>query len=215
MIRVLVEAERNIRNAAVKQSKKRQYWRFLHRGNIMHWQIFKAFLRIGLLGFGGGPSSIPLVKLEVVDKYKWMTNEEFQDVLAIANVLPGPIITKVAGFITYQLKGWLGVINSLVAMILPTAVLMTVLLALFTGFKDLDWVQGMSAGVVPVVLVMLAVLTFEFLQTAKSAMTWKFLIPFTLGMLFILEFLNIHPAIVIIIIIVLSLLQKDKKEETS
>src|SRR5699024_12001834 len=96
--------------------------------------------------------------------------------------------------------------SDLVAMILPTSVLMTVLLALFTGFKDLDWVQGMSAGVVPVVLVILAVLTFEFLQTAKSAMTWKFVIAFTLSMLFILEFLNINPAIVIILIIVISLL---------
>src|SRR5699024_5977616 len=125
MIRVIVAAERNIGIAAVKQSKERQNWCLLLEAIMMLGRILNAFLRIGLLGFGGGPSSIPLVKLEVVDKYKWMTNEEFQDVLAIANVLPGPIITKVAGYITYQLKGWLGVINSLVAMILPTAVLMT------------------------------------------------------------------------------------------
>ncbi|MCK1975880.1 chromate transporter [Jeotgalicoccus huakuii] len=177
---------------------------------MMHWQIFKAFFRVGMLGFGGGPSSIPLVKIEVVDKYKWMSNEEFQDVLAIANVLPGPIITKVAGYICYQIKGWLGVANAMVAMILPTAVIMTILLALFTGFKDLAWVQGMSAGVVPVVLVMLAILTIEFLQSAKAVTTWAFLIPFTIGMLIILEVLNIHPAIVIAIIIVISLLRKDK-----
>lgn len=85
---------------------------------------------------------------------------------------------------------------------------MTVLLTLFSEFKDLAWVQGMSAGVVPVVLVMLAVLTAEFMKTAKTSSTWKFLIPFTLGMLIVLEVLNIHPALVIGIIIVFSLLQK-------
>lgn len=62
----------------------------------MHFKIFMVFFRVGILGFGGGPSSIPLVKIEVVDKYGWMTNEDFQDTLAIANVLPGPIITKLA-----------------------------------------------------------------------------------------------------------------------
>lgn len=178
----------------------------------MHFKIFMVFFRVGILGFGGGPASIPLVKVEVVDKYRWMTNEEFQDVLAIANVLPGPIITKIAGYIGYQLKGWPGIINALVAIILPTAILMTVLLTLFSEFKDLAWVQGMSAGVVPVVLVMLAVLTVEFMQTAKKAASWKFLIPFTLGMLLILEVVNVHPALVIGIIIVFSLLQKSSKK---
>ncbi|MGO1922625.1 MAG: chromate transporter [Jeotgalicoccus sp.] len=178
----------------------------------MHFKLFMVFFRVGILGFGGGPASIPLVKVEVVDKYRWMTNEDFQDVLAIANVLPGPIITKIAGNIGYQLKGWSGIVTALVAIVLPTAILMTVLLTLFSEFKDLAWVQGMSAGVVPVVLVMLAVLTAEFMQTAKNAATWKFLIPFTLGMLVILEVLNIHPAIVIGIIIVFSLLQKSSKK---
>ncbi len=178
----------------------------------MHFKLFMVFFRVGILGFGGGPASIPLVKVEVVDKYRWMTNEDFQDVLAIANVLPGPIITKIAGNIGYHLKGWPGIVTALVAIILPTAILMTVLLTLFSEFKDLAWVQGMSAGVVPVVLVMLTVLTAEFMQTAKKAATWKFLIPFTLGMLVILEVLNIHPAIVIGIIIVFSLLQKSSKK---
>lgn len=174
----------------------------------MHFKIFMVFFRVGILGFGGGPASIPLVKVEVVDKYRWMTNEDFQDLLAIANVLPGPIITKIAGNIGYQLKGWAGIVTALTAIILPTAILMTMLLTLFSEFKDLVWVQGMSAGVVPVVLVMLAVLTAEFMQTAKKAATWKFLIPFTLSMLVILEVLNVHPAIVIGIIIAFSFLKK-------
>ncbi len=62
----------------------------------MQWRIFLAFFRVGMLGYGGGPASIPLVHKEVVDHYKWMTDEEFGDVLALGNTLPGPIVTKLA-----------------------------------------------------------------------------------------------------------------------
>ena len=60
-------------------------------------QLFMAFFRVGMLGYGGGPSSIPLVHKEVVEKYKWMNDDEFADVLALRNTLPGPISTKMAG----------------------------------------------------------------------------------------------------------------------
>jgi chromate transporter len=63
-------------------------------------QLFFAFFRVGMLGYGGGPSSIPLVHKEVVEKYKWMNDDEFADVLALGNALPGPIATKMAGYIS-------------------------------------------------------------------------------------------------------------------
>lgn len=59
--------------------------------------IFIAFFRSGILGFGGGPSAIPLVHKEVVGTYQWMSDEEFADVLSIGNTLPGPIATKWPG----------------------------------------------------------------------------------------------------------------------
>ena len=70
--------------------------------------IFIAFFRSGMLGYGGGSSAIPLVKKEVVDTYKWMNDDEFGDLLAIANTLPGPIATKLAGYIGYRVGGYFG-----------------------------------------------------------------------------------------------------------
>ncbi|GAM68682.1 chromate transport protein [Vibrio sp. JCM 19236] len=52
-------------------------------------QLANAFFRIGLFGFGGGPTMIPLVHKEVVDNYQWMDDDEFSNVLAIGNTLPG------------------------------------------------------------------------------------------------------------------------------
>lgn len=177
----------------------------------MQFKIFWVFFKVGMLGYGGGPASIPLVKAEVVDIHKWMTDEEFQDVLAIGNTLPGPIITKMAGYIGYVKAGWIGLVNAVLAAIVPTIILMIVLLSLFVEFKDLSWVQGMSKGVLPVVGVMMALLTYEFLDKAKAKSTWKFMIIFTLLSLILLVPLNIHPAIIIAVIIIFSMLRKEGK----
>lgn len=175
----------------------------------MHLKIFWVFFKVGMLGYGGGPSSIPLVHKEVVDTHKWMTDEAFQDALAIGNVLPGPIATKLGGYIGYLQKGWMGLANAVFATILPTIILMIILLKLFTEFKDLEWVQGMSNGVMPVVGVMLAILTYEFLAKAKARTTWQFIILFTLIAFLLLVVLEIHPAIIILFIVVFSLFRKE------
>ena len=93
-----------------------------------HWHIFIAFFRVGMLGFGGGPASIPLIQREVVQKYHWMDDEEFSDILAIANTLPGPVATKLAGYIGYRVSGWIGMLNSLIASVIPTVILLIILL---------------------------------------------------------------------------------------
>ncbi|MFB9860805.1 chromate transporter [Salinicoccus siamensis] len=175
----------------------------------MHFKIFWVFFKVGMLGYGGGPSSIPLVHKEVVDTHEWMTDETFQDALAIGNVLPGPIATKLGGYIGYLQKGWLGMANAVLATILPTIILMIVLLKLFTEFKDLEWVQGMSNGVMPIVGVMLFVLTYEFLAKAKAKTTWHFLLLFTALAFFMLVVVGIHPALIILLIVVFSLFRRE------
>jgi chromate transporter len=177
-------------------------------------QIFIAFFRVGLLGFGGGPSSIPLVYKEVVDTYKWMDDGQFSDILALGNTLPGPIITKMAGYIGYRVGGIIGMIVALIASVIPTILLMLILLTSFNQFKDNPRVQGMTNAVVPIVGVMMAVLTWNFLKKAKDGLGWK--IGFTLfAISFILmEILNIHPGLVVGMLLVLALVLPVHKKET-
>ncbi|MEC5423015.1 chromate transporter [Virgibacillus sp. C22-A2] len=177
------------------------------------WNIFIAFFRVGMLGYGGGPSSIPLVHKEVVDKYKWMNDEEFGDLLALGNTLPGPIATKLAGYIGYRVSGLWGMINAVLATIIPTIILMIILLTSLSSIKEFDWVQGMTAAVIPVVGVMLAVLTWQFIEKAGKGMGW---IPAVIlgGVVFILlQFLSVHPGIIIGVLIVFALMKKDKNDQ--
>ena len=177
---------------------------------MTQWQLFLAFFRVGMLGYGGGPSSIPLVHQEVVKKYGWMDDDEFADVLALGNTLPGPIATKMAGYIGYRVAGVTGMLNALLSTILPTIVLMIVLLTTVTSFKDYTWVKGMTAAVVPVVGVMLAVLTLDFYRKSAATLGWVkslALIALSYGLI---EWLGLHPAILIAGLLLAAIGQKDK-----
>lgn len=177
-------------------------------------QIFIAFFRSGILGYGGGPSSIPLVHREVVDTFKWMDTDEFGDILALANALPGPINTKMAGYIGYRVGGVLGMVNALIATMVPTIILMIVLLNVLNTYRDQPWVHGMATAVVPVVMVLLATLTWDFVKkSAHSPLGWKWTFIFIILSTILLQLLNIHPAIIIFILLVAALLKKDSTSE--
>ncbi|WP_077597215.1 chromate transporter [Oceanobacillus kimchii] len=180
-----------------------------------HWHIFIAFFRVGMLGFGGGPASIPLIQKEVVQKYHWMDDEEFSDILAIANTLPGPVATKLAGYIGYRVSGWIGMLNSLIASVIPTVILLIILLRTLSGISEFDWVKGMTAAVIAVVGMMMAVLTWQFIQKAGKGLGWIITIIMIIIMFILLQVIHIHPGIVIAVLLILALalpVEKQGKE---
>ena len=159
--------------------------------------LFIAFLRSGLLGYGGGPSALPLMHKEVVEIFKWMNDEEFGEVVALSNTLPGPIATKIAGYVGYRVGGVMGCIVALLAATIPTVVLMILLLTTLSQFQDYPWVQGMSRAVVPLVAVMLAVMAWQFLQAASKGLKWPMTIAHVVIIFILTTFVGIHPAIII------------------
>ncbi|WP_377887993.1 chromate transporter [Alkalihalobacillus sp. R86527] len=178
-----------------------------------HWNLFIAFFRVGMLGYGGGPGSIPLIHKEVVDKYKWVTAEEFGDILALGNTLPGPIATKLAGYIGFRIKGFWGMINGVLATITPTIFLAILLLTSLSNIKEFDWVQGMTAAVIPVVGVMLAVLTWQFIEKSGKGMGWIKTITMSVIIMIVLEVIGIHPGIMIAVLLASAIIQKDRKQQ--
>ncbi|MCR2822392.1 chromate transporter [Lederbergia panacisoli] len=174
--------------------------------------IFIAFFRSGILGFGGGPSAIPLVHREVVLVYKWMNDEEFSDVLALANALPGPINTKMAGYIGWRVGGFWGMMNALFATSIPTVVLMILFLTLLTAHKDKPWVAGMSKAVLPVAGVLLGVLAWDFIVKSRKTLGWLWGTILILASVVILEFLHIHPGILIAALLISAIVLGSKKK---
>ncbi|MDQ0856975.1 chromate transporter [Bacillus sp. V2I10] len=164
---------------------------------MIYWHIFLAFFLPGILGYGGGPASIPLIEKEIVDRYEWQTVSEFSETLALGNALPGPIATKMAGFIGYQQGGFLGAAVGLFATIAPSLILMLILLKVLMKYKESPQVKRLSTVVRPVIAVMLGVMTYQFLDNAVLGFgIWHTLLLFILSFV-LLEKMKIHPAYVI------------------
>lgn len=178
-----------------------------------NWDLFVGFLRSTMLGYGGGPSTIPLVHKEVVNRYQWMTDDEFADVLALGNTLPGPIATKMAGYIGYKVAGIWGMITALTATILPTVFIMIGLLSFLYRFKGSPYVAGMTTAVKPIVAVMLLVIAYDFIQKSwKGEGKWFTVIVGVLSVL-ALQVLGIHPAIVIGAMMLYAILSARRKKD--
>jgi len=174
--------------------------------------IFIAFFRSGILGYGGGPSTIPLMYKEVVERFNWMGAEEFGDILALANTMPGPINTKMAGYIGYRVGGYVGMVNAILATILPTIVAMILLFASIDKIKQFNWVNGMIAAIIPVVGVMMGTLTWQFLKNTKKDFGTGKTIVLSVLIFIVLQILHIHPAIVIAVFLIAAFIHRDKEQ---
>lgn len=166
-----------------------------------------------MLGFGGGLSAIPIMHREVVNINGWMDDEEFADILALGNTLPGPINTKIAGYIGWRLRGFWGLMVGISATIFPTAILMILLLTVLNSYKDKSWVQGMSQAAIPIAGVMIGVMAYDFVKKSKNSLGWILSLIFIGAGIVIMQLIGIHPAIFIVVLIGLALFSPVKKEE--
>jgi chromate transporter len=153
--RIIIDAVKSLRKGVAEM-------RFLES----LWHLFISFFTTTMLGYGGGPSTIPLYEHEVVDRRGWMTSEEFGQALAFGNALPGPIATKLAAYIGFKIAGTAGAAVALAAVVLPTALFMVALAGVMLKLSGNSYIQGMIRGVRPVIFVMLAMLAWDFAKYA-------------------------------------------------
>jgi len=129
---------------------------------MIYFKIFWANFIANLLGYGGGPATIPLLENEVVDGYGWFTTHEYSEMVALGNGLPGPIATKLAAFIGYDQGGILGAGIGLFASVAPSLILLIALLGILFKYKESPRIKRLTKVVRPVIAVLLGVMTYEF-----------------------------------------------------
>jgi chromate transporter len=162
------------------------------------WHLLWGFFVANVLGYGGGPSSIPLMEAQIVETYHWLTETQFMHVLALANALPGPIATKIATYVGYGSGGWMGMLLANAATIVPSAVAVVLLLQLLNRYRQSDVVRGMTLLVQPVIAVMMALLTWQIGRDSIHMLgLWQALAIAAIAFV-LMERLKIHPALVIL-----------------
>lgn len=103
---------------------------------MIYLQLFWVYLKIGLLGFGGGYAMLSMIQFEVVEKHAWMTMSEFADVVALSQMTPGPISINCATYVGYQVGGLLGSLLASFSIVLPSLVLLYFVLRFLFKNKD-------------------------------------------------------------------------------
>lgn len=118
--------------------------------------LFLTFLKIGAFTFGGGYAMIPLIQKEVVEKKKWMTDEDVLEIVAIAESTPGPIAINAATFVGYKTAGFGGALLSTVGVVLPSFIIIVAISFILKEFQDIAAVKyafwGIRAGVLALII---------------------------------------------------------------
>jgi len=108
--------------------------------------VAREWLRIGLVGVGGPPAHIALLRELCVDRHPWLTERQFEDGIAATNLLPGPASTQLAIFCAWRVAGLPGALLGGLAFIVPGLVLIVALAVLFLAGSPPEWVLGAGAG---------------------------------------------------------------------
>ncbi|WP_368652677.1 chromate transporter [Ornithinibacillus sp. 4-3] len=164
---------------------------------MIYLKIFLANFIANILGYGGGPATIPLLEHEVVHRYGWYTVNEYSEMVALGNGLPGPIATKLAGFIGYDQGGILGAAIGLFASVAPSIILLLVLLRILLKYKNSPKVKKLTQYVRPAIAVLLGVMTYNFFFNSYESSGITHTIILVVAGYLALERLKISPVFVV------------------
>ena len=118
---------------------------------MIYLQLFWAYLKIGIFGFGGGYAMLSMIEFEVVDHYGWMSIEEFSDMVALSQMTPGPVSINIATFIGYTVGGFWGSMVATAAIVIPSLLLLVFVLRFLFKNKENYIVKTTLSSMKPVI----------------------------------------------------------------
>jgi chromate transporter len=140
------------------------------------WSIFATFLKIGMLGFGGGFGAIPVIQHIVVDGKHWLDLTTFRDGIALGQITPGPVFIT-ATFIGYKVQGIIGALIATIGIFIPSLTAIMLIGRAHAKVKELKIVRAFIQGVLSgfIGLLFSVVLQFGF-QSLINWQTWAIFI---------------------------------------
>ncbi len=128
--------------------------------------VARLFLRLGLTSFGGPAAHIAMMRQEVVDRRKWVSDQEFLDLRGATNLLPGPNSTEMAMHLGYRAAGWPGLVAAGVAFIGPASLIVLALAWGYVRFGSTPQVDSLLYGVRPVIIAVIVQALWTLGRTA-------------------------------------------------
>ena len=129
-------------------------------------ELFIVFFKLGAFTIGGGVAMLPLLQNVLIKEKKWFTEEEFMDVVAVTQSLPGVIAVNMATYVGYKKKGFLGSLVSTIGVVLPSFVLILIMARAISFAGDNSVIKGAMAALRATALGLIAVAIFQLAPVA-------------------------------------------------
>ena len=169
-----------------------------------------VFLKIGTLGFGGGVAMLALIRQNIVQRLKWITDDELSIAVAMGQMTPGPFVPNYVEYIGFHLRGLKGMIFSVLAFLFPPFLAMIILSFLYFRFQSIPVLQHVFAGVQPVIA---GILLWASLEIGKvNVRNWRAL--FITAIAFIALMVKIDVLLTVIACGILGIIFYGKKKNT-
>jgi len=138
---------------------------------VKYCDIFLSFFKVGTFTIGGGYAMIPLMQRELVDKHRWMSEEEFLDGVSLAQAMPGVFAVNMAAMTGLRLRGVKGSVVAIAGNILMPVVFILLLAMFFRAFRENAYIERIFMGIRPAVVALIAAPVFTMAKSAK--VTWS------------------------------------------
>ncbi len=157
-------------------------------------QLFFSFFKVGAFTFGGGYAMLPIIQKEVVDNRKWVSDDEFVEVLGVSQSGPGAVAINTAIYLGYKIKGIAGSIAATLGVVMPSFIIILSLATILDFVLEIHAAQAFFSGVRPAVVGLLISVTIKLMKKVKGTHGWiLFFISAAL-----LVGIGIHPALIIV-----------------
>lgn len=159
------------------------------------FRLFLSFLKVGFFAIGGAYSFLPLIEKEVVQRYQWLSKEEFLEVLGMVKIFPGAISIKYATYTGYKIAGIWGAVAANVGNFLAPAFLIAFASFLYLRYKNIPPVKNAFETIQLAVFAMIMAVAFQTVNPVKLLQLKSILIIILSFILFI--YTKIEPALII------------------
>ncbi len=179
------------------------------------FNLFFTFFKIGLFTFGGGYAMISQIKEQVVNKYKWLTEDELLEVIAIAESTPGPIAINLATYVGYKRKKFLGSVFSTLGVILPSMIIIYIISLFLDVFLANKYIAYAFYGIKCAVCFLIIKAAIEMFINIPKRPISLILFLFTFIALILLNVFSVNFSSIILIVLggLIGLALYSKKEE--
>ena len=163
-------------------------------------ELFILFFKLGAFTIGGGVAMLPLLQNTLTQEKKWFSQDEFVDIVAVCQSLPGVIAINMATYVGYKKKGFLGSLVSTFGVVLPSFVMILLIATFISNLSDNPYVAGAMAGLRAAALGLVVVAVIQMSSVVFKG-GWTIL---AAAVSFVLiAVLNINTAYVILLFVVL------------